>query len=392
LIASVCFLAIAPSAHAETYQGWVRRYERQIRQQEKQLKVLLQNLSEKERDAHRWEQKAEVAKAEWSQASAAMEHARRMVASCHERLAKAHARAEAAQGNAVEETLKGESADSQMAVLVRQNYVEEQAPHWLADPADDARSRGFVIENLSALSQSAHGQAFAARQEEMAWREEENRWQNDEQKRSTELAQLRDQQQTTWLRWQTALRREQLLMEERNQLEQSEQALRVMLQELKDHRDQALALQRGTSYTPQALNALKGTLPWPVVGRVTQNFGRQYSKDLQQLLVSNGIKIEAAPGRTVRAVEAGKVLFANPFREYGLLVIVQHKNGLTSVYGGLGQASVQEGQRLAALDPVGTLGESGSFYFEMRQNEEPINPLVLLENQHSDVSLRRKFQ
>jgi len=90
--------------------------------------------------------------------------------------------------------------------------------------------------------------------------------------------------------------------------------------------------------------------------------------------VSNGIKIEAGQNHTVRTIQEGKVLFANAFRQYGQLVIVQHKSGLTSVYAGLGQTQVKEGQMLAALDQIGITGDKGSFYFELRRDEQPINP------------------
>src|SRR5207302_8499098 len=129
----------------------------------------------------------------------------------------------------------------------------------------------------------------------------------------------------------------------------------------------------------------------PAHGRVLQNFGRQYPDGLNQLVVSNGIKIDAGPNHTIRVIQDGKVLFANAFRQYGQLVIVQHKSGLTSVYAGLGQTQVREGQILAALDQIGTTGDSGSFYLELRRDEEPINPLVYLSPiASSELSSRRK--
>ena len=128
-------------------------------------------------------------------------------------------------------------------------------------------------------------------------------------------------------------------------------------------------------------------------GKIVQGYGRQYPEGLNQLVVSNGIKIDAGVNHTVRVIQEGKVLFANAFRQYGQLVIVQHKNGLTSVYAGLGETQVKEGQMLAALDQVGMTGTGGSFYFELRRDEEPINPLVyLVPAPSSQLSLRRTFR
>ena len=166
-----------------------------------------------------------------------------------------------------------------------------------------------------------------------------------------------------------------------------------MLEELRDHRDQARALSENRTANGRVLESLRGTLPWPAHGRVVQNFGRQYTEGLSQLIVSDGIKIEVGANHAVRAIQEGKVIFANAFRQYGQLVIIQHKNGLTSVYAGLGQTQVKEGQMLAALDEVGATGESGSFYFELRRDEEPINPLVYLTPAaSSELSLRRDFR
>src|SRR5262249_28734650 len=149
--------------------------------------------------------------------------------------------------------------------------------------------------------------------EETALRTDEMRWQNEERARTDEADRLHQEQEDQWMKWQGALRRKNALEEEINQIDQSAKALQVMLQELRDHRDQARALRENRSVNEQALASLRGTLPWPAHGRVVQNFGRQYSEDLKQLVVSNGIKIEAGSNHTVRAIQEGKVLFANAF-------------------------------------------------------------------------------
>jgi septal ring factor EnvC (AmiA/AmiB activator) len=126
---------------------------------------------------------------------------------------------------------------------------------------------------------------------------------------------------------------------------------------------------------------------------VVQGYGRQYPDGTNQLVVSNGIKIDAGTGHTVRAIQEGKVLFASPFRQYGQLVIIQHKSGLTSVYAGLGETQVKPEEDLKALDPIGRTGESGSFYFELRRDEQPMNPLAYLQPvTPSELSSRRTFQ
>jgi murein hydrolase activator len=378
---------------ADAYDTLLHRYERQIRQQEKQLETLRSGLIEKEKEAQHWQQKAEDARAQWSQAGTAVEKTRVAVQGVRDRLTRTRTLASAAEWSATEHTLQARATDEQMAALARAVYRERLLPIGPYVTIQD-RTPNIILARLTGTSVDVHAEAEAAKHQELALRTDEMRFQDLEQKQSAELDKLHQKQQSQWSRWQEANRRRDALVEEKNQMEESAEALRVVVQELHDHRDHAKAAKQGLPADEKALASLRGTLPWPAEGRVTQNFGRQYSDDLKQLLISNGIKIEVGSGHNVRAVDAGKVLFARPFREYGQLVIVRHPSGLTSVYGSLGEVRVKEGDALAALDVIGTTGESGSFYFELRHEEQPMNPLVYLAPPHyrSDLSLRRKFK
>ena len=389
---AVVAVLIPSLLHADAYDTLMHRYEKQIRQQEKQLQSLRGRLADKEKEAEQWKEKSEQAKAQWSQAAALTDHARQKVQGVHSQWSRAHTLADAAEWSATERMLLARAADGQLSYLTRERYEARATPQGLPVTVN-ARMHEYFLQGLSQLSGKAQGEAQDAQREETALRTEEMHWQTEERRHTEDLERLHQKQQAQWMKWQEANQRLAALEEEKNQMEQSEQALRVMVQELHEHRDHTLAARQERSGDDRALAALRGALPWPAYGRVTQNFGRQYSSDLNQLLVSNGIKIAKGPGHTVRAVQAGKVLFASPFRDYGQLVIIQHKSGLTSVYAGLGQIQVKEGGMVSALDSIGVTSEGGSFYFELRRDEQPINPLVYLTPNHrSDLSSRRKFQ
>ncbi len=387
------FLFCTTLAYGDAYSSLLHRYEKQIQQQEQQLGNLRTRLQEKGRDVTRWKNKAMEAKTAWTEASATLEETRTKVKITHDKRQEVRLEADAAQWKTAESVLISRSAITQARALSQDLYaktllqvsghrqtVEEAAPE-------------FVLPAVTQLSASSDKLAEESQKEEAALRTEEMRWQNEEEARSEEVSLLHQKQEGHWLKWQDALRRKTALEDEISQIDQSAKALQVMVQELRDHRDQARALRENRSVNEQALASLKGTLPWPAHGRVVQNFGRQYLDGLTQLVVSNGIKIDAGQNHTVRAIREGKVLFANAFHQYGQLVIVQHKSGLTSVYAGLGQTQVKEGQILASLDQIGLTGESGSFYFELRRDEEPINPLVYLTPaSSSELSLRRNFR
>jgi murein hydrolase activator len=126
------------------------------------------------------------------------------------------------------------------------------------------------------------------------------------------------------------------------------------------------------------MGAFRGSLPWPVEGKVLAGFGRRKHPRFDTYTVHNGLEIEAAPGTPVCAVHEGTVVFADRFRGYGLLVVIDHGGKHHSLYAQLGEAAVSQGQAVAAGDVVGTAGEGGGegpgLYFEMRYQGRAEDP------------------
>jgi len=108
----------------------------------------------------------------------------------------------------------------------------------------------------------------------------------------------------------------------------------------------------------------KGSLPWPVHGRMRSS--------------GNGVTIDAHRGHTVRAVAHGRVAFANWLRGYGMLIIVDHGNGWMSLYGDNESLRREVGDWVNAGDPLGTAGiEAGGHegvFFGLRHHGKPVNP------------------
>lgn len=130
------------------------------------------------------------------------------------------------------------------------------------------------------------------------------------------------------------------------------------------------------------LGAFRGSLPWPVEGRVRTGFGRRKHPRFDTYTVHNGVEIEAAPEAEVRAVHDGRVVFAERFRGYGLMVVVDHGGKHHSLYAHLADVAVAPGQDVVAGTVVGTAdagGEEGpGVYFEMRHLGRPEDPLQWL--------------
>ncbi len=83
----------------------------------------------------------------------------------------------------------------------------------------------------------------------------------------------------------------------------------------------------------------------------------------------------------------GKIVFAAPFRSYGLLLILDCGAGYHFVLAGLDRLDVQVGRRVQAREPVGamagwdphTSAARPTLYLELRHNGQPVNPVPWLK-------------
>ncbi|MDP9193742.1 MAG: peptidoglycan DD-metalloendopeptidase family protein [Acidobacteriota bacterium] len=131
------------------------------------------------------------------------------------------------------------------------------------------------------------------------------------------------------------------------------------------------------------IRTVQGALPWPLEGKVIEQFGRQRNPKFATYTVNSGLKIEAAPGTQVRAIFEGTVLFSQWFKGYGNLIILDHGNRVFSLYGNLKQSGVAVGDRIASGQAIAGVGESedaqaggasGYLYFELRHDNRPEDP------------------
>lgn len=130
----------------------------------------------------------------------------------------------------------------------------------------------------------------------------------------------------------------------------------------------------------------QGHLRWPLKGPVEVPYGTSRHPGLGTLHDSQGIEIGCRPGQKVRAVWAGRVIFANWFKGYGNLLIIDHGNSYYSLYAQAASLARHVGETVAAGDVVGLSGYQGGrhFYFEIRHSGTPLDPehwLAARENQ-----------
>lgn len=134
------------------------------------------------------------------------------------------------------------------------------------------------------------------------------------------------------------------------------------------------------SAPPPAPPVGTGQLSPPVEGPISVRFG---ASRVQGGMSWQGVIFNVSSGTSVRAIAAGRVVYVGNLRGYGQLMIVDHGNGLMSLYGNLQgvaksvDATIQAGERIAAVGNSPELGQPG-FYFEMRAGRHPVDPLRYL--------------
>ncbi|HET9700364.1 MAG TPA: peptidoglycan DD-metalloendopeptidase family protein [Burkholderiales bacterium] len=122
---------------------------------------------------------------------------------------------------------------------------------------------------------------------------------------------------------------------------------------------------------------LKGRLSLPVKGELANRFG---SPRPGGGTTWKGLFIRSPEGQEVRAVAAGRVVFADWLRGFGNLLILDHGQGYMSLYGNNETLFSQVGMAVRGGDVVAAVGNSGGnpdsgLYFELRHQGTPLDPM-----------------
>ncbi|WP_242458002.1 peptidoglycan DD-metalloendopeptidase family protein [Halomonas sp. YLGW01] len=136
-------------------------------------------------------------------------------------------------------------------------------------------------------------------------------------------------------------------------------------------RERLAALKRPPPTT--AIESTRGELPWPTQGRVLSGFGAGEGVD------RDGLLIQAAAGSPVKAVHAGRVVFADWMRGFGNLLILDHGDGVMTLHAHLQNFTVSPGEAVNRGQPIAAVGVSGgrttpALYFAVRRHGQPIDP------------------
>ena len=142
----------------------------------------------------------------------------------------------------------------------------------------------------------------------------------------------------------------------------------------------AQALLPPTPLVPdKGLGAQKGRLSLPVKGAIVDRFGRHKHPQFDSFTVSNGISVQAPAGAPIHAVFDGEVIFADYFKGYGNMIIVDHGGGFFSLYAHASSVAKKVGSKVSRNDVLASVGDLDSakgpmLYFEIRYQGKPVDP------------------
>jgi len=137
-------------------------------------------------------------------------------------------------------------------------------------------------------------------------------------------------------------------------------------------------------YAGKGFTQLKGRLIWPSDGRIAVPYGSQKDPRFDTPVFRNGIHIETDATADARSVYAGKVIFAEWFKGFGQLIIINHGSGYHTLYGNLSELFSKVGDIIRENQVIGKVGTSGvinapGMYFEIRYKGKPLDPTQWLK-------------
>lgn len=191
--------------------------------------------------------------------------------------------------------------------------------------------------------------------------------------------------------------RDELLMEQKSLASKKEERNRLLaqtvsqrveyeraLRELEESSRTLESLIRRLQQTTQG-PGLVGNLFWPAASHIiTSPFGYRIHPIWGIRMYHTGVDISGSYGDNIYAVSNGRVIYSGWQSGYGKVIVVDHGNGMSTLYAHCSQLLVKEGDFVKRGEIIGKIGATGwatgpHLHFEVRKNGTPINPLSVVK-------------
>ncbi|AUS99612.1 peptidase M23 [Nostoc sp. CENA543] len=164
-----------------------------------------------------------------------------------------------------------------------------------------------------------------------------------------------------------------------NQLEKDSKSLETLIQQKIAEAQAREAAQAKTNSRTNIFVKGTGIFAFPSDAPTSSPFGWRIHPILRYRRFHAGLDFAASYGSTIRAADSGTVIFAGWYGGYGKAVIINHGNGITTLYGHTSELYVREGQSVQRGQAIAAVGSTGlstgpHLHFEVRRNGTPVNP------------------
>ncbi len=118
---------------------------------------------------------------------------------------------------------------------------------------------------------------------------------------------------------------------------------------------------------------------WPITGRITSSFGEREDPFNGEGAFHTGVDIAGTFGESVHAAANGVVASAGWEDGYGRVIMLDHDNGIQTLYAHLSGFAVTVGQQVRCGQVIGYVGMTGRatgphLHYEVRIHNSPVNP------------------
>jgi len=198
------------------------------------------------------------------------------------------------------------------------------------------------------------------------------------------------QSQLSSLKTQTALKREQVT----SRAAEREQFLKKVTQEKSQYEKALDELEELSERLTQIIKDLQAkqsykaggpiNMIWPVRAKVTSPYGMRKHPITKTYRMHSGIDLGAGRGTNILAAESGVVLHSGLLGGYGKCIIIDHGNGISTLYGHCDSLLVSVGQTVQKGFIIGKVGSTGlstgpHLHFEVRVNGATKDPMAYLK-------------
>jgi murein DD-endopeptidase MepM/ murein hydrolase activator NlpD len=133
----------------------------------------------------------------------------------------------------------------------------------------------------------------------------------------------------------------------------------------------------------QSIGHGTGRFDWPCRGPITSYYGMRRHPIFRITRMHTGLDIAAPMSADIKAADGGTVVFSGWWGGYGKAIIIDHGQGMFTVYGHMSRLYATKGTEVRKHTVIGSVGSTGystgpHCHFEIRRNGETVDPMKYL--------------